>query len=477
MHSALSRTDMLAPLLLTNLFLIASAVTYSDRDDYDAFGIRVASTDYFVVLAQNDASSYSISMHPFGTEYICTYAYSTFNEFVISIAAGRRQNSSQLSFVYLRTNSTDGHYKQLGLYKFSLVNESDSTENSCSDRLGPQDGEHEAIVWTDESSELTTLQVDPYGKYAYGFLSETIFIYDIEKNNVQNLSWNDIFPSMDIEPHALDVSETDDGFSMAILAGYSYIERERALPTIYLIRLEPPSNMTLVANYTLRSDKQQFIRGRYVSTYQFAYVMSVSIHDSVQKVLIGVPQSEMTLLFSFNSTNFNLIREFEYPARSIRWLDDHGTQAGLLLSSVSTLPWASSRIQVINTSSSETLYAYPNNQQILKPWSNTPPIFIRLTTTYDYQLVILTSDGIVVLVPSSQPGFYTTTEEINAPLPMQIPCPSGTYKSTRGTTPCTICPTGRKSVSTSKKYSVLVFTYSHAHFSLISYRYIIEFTE
>ncbi|CAF4515749.1 unnamed protein product, partial [Rotaria magnacalcarata] len=80
------------------------------------------------------------------------------------------------------------------------------------------------------------------------------------------------------------------------------------------------------------------------------------------------------------------------PVRSTSWLDD----AGLLLSDTTTLPWTKSRTQAINVSSNDIMYAYPNNQETLEQWSSTPPTFIRLTRTYDYQLVVLTTDGVVV---------------------------------------------------------------------------------
>ncbi|CAF3714777.1 unnamed protein product [Rotaria sordida] len=438
---------------LTNFFLIINAVNYSDRHDYDVYGIRIASTNDFVVLAQNDGLRYVVSMAPFGMGYVCGYNYNSSNDFVISIAVGRQQNSSQLSFVYLRTNTTDGQYQILGLFTFSREKKLNSSNNSCNRMLNSNEGQHDVKIWKDNSSELLTLQVDLYGKYAYGFLSQNIFIYDIKNNYVQDLFWNDIFPSINIYPHALDVGKTNDGFSIAIIAGYFEIDIERTLPSIYLVHLDPPYNMTLVDNYTLNSDNQKFVRGRYASTYQFDYVMSVSIHDATQQVLIGVPQLHKTYLFSFNSTNLTLINTFNHSARSTSWLDDDGIQAGLLLNGQSTLPWAQSRIQVINISSNDILYAYPNNQQSLEQWSNTPSTFIRLTKTYDYQLVILTTDGVVVLVPSADAGYYRKTDDINNPLQYQVTCPRGTYKSIRGPTPCTVCPTRTRSSSSNVSYN------------------------
>ena len=129
------------------------------------------------------------------------------------------------------------------------------------------------------------------------FLSNAIFIYDIENNFVQDLSWNDIFPSIYLEPHALDIGETNDGISMAIVAGYYQIDIAKTLPAVYLVRLNPPYNMTLVDNYTFNSDNQKFVRASYASTYQFDYVMSVSIHDSTQQVLVGVPQLSQNISF------------------------------------------------------------------------------------------------------------------------------------------------------------------------------------
>ncbi|CAF2521224.1 unnamed protein product [Rotaria sp. Silwood2] len=434
---------------LINFFLLINAVTYSDRHDYDAYGIRIASTNDFVVLAQNDGLRYTVSMAPFELEYVCNYNYSTSNDFVISIATGRRQNSSQLSFVYLQTNTTNGQYQKLGLFTFSRENKSTSRSSLCRRMLNINEGGHDVKVWNGNQSDLSTLKVDPYGKYAYGFLSQNIFIYDIENNYVKDLSWNDVFSSITVNPHALDIGDTNDGFSMAIIAGYYDTDIEKTLPAVYLVRLNPPYNMTFVDNYTLHSDNQKFVRGRYASTYQYDYVMSVSIHDSTQQVLVSVPQLRKTYLFLFNSTNLTLINTFNYPARSTSWLDDNGIEAGLLLSDESTLPWAQSRLEVVNISSNNALYVYPNNQQTLEQWSSTPPTFIRLTKTYDNQLAILTTDGIVVLIRSADAGYYMKTDDINSPSQRPNACPRGTYKSIRGPTPCTICPIMTKSSSIS----------------------------
>ncbi|CAF2242931.1 unnamed protein product, partial [Rotaria magnacalcarata] len=131
-------------------------------------------------------------MAPFGISFVYNYTYETSNDFVISIAVGRRQNLSQLSFVYLSTSTTDGQYQKLGLFTFSRENRMISVK-----------------VWKRKPSELSTLQVDLFEKYTYGFLSNNIFAFMILK---------------------------------------------KTLPAVYLVRLNPPNTMTLVDNYTLYSD-------------------------------------------------------------------------------------------------------------------------------------------------------------------------------------------------------------------------------
>jgi hypothetical protein len=174
-----------AILFLANCFSFISTVTYSDTGNYDAYGTRIASTNYFVVLASNDGYRYVVSIYPFGVDYVCNYNYkNTSTDYVMNVAVGRLQNSTQLSFVYLRTNSTDGLYQKLGLFTFSLDNSRNLTIDTCEQMLDMNEGEHEVKVWNRKASEWSTLQVDLYGDYAYGFLSKGIFIYDIANDSV-----------------------------------------------------------------------------------------------------------------------------------------------------------------------------------------------------------------------------------------------------------------------------------------------------
>ncbi|UJR07360.1 hypothetical protein I4U23_011646 [Adineta vaga] len=424
-------------------------VSVLDPYNYDAYGTRIASNDYFVVLAQNDLSRYSIIMAPFGTPFTCNYGYGSVDDFVMNVAVGRRQNSTQMSFVYLRTNSSTGTYQKLGVFTFSQMRNTEEPAAMCDKILGSNNGEYEVKVWNNTLSEMSTLQMNRAGTYAYGFLSNGIFIFDVENKSVQDISWEDILPSIYFEPHALDVSETSDGIPIALVAGYYQYDANKALPILYLIRLNPPSTMMVIKSYTLMTDDRvKFTRSNFAFTYQFNYAMSVSIHDSTQQVLVGVSQSSATYLFSFNSTNLQLIKTFNQPARSISWIDNEGIQAALLLANVPTLPWTQSRVLMINTSSTDIISAYPNNQQTFEQWTDLPPTFNRLATTFDNKLMVQASDGTVLLIHSADAGYFIKTNDIYSASFFPEICPAGTYKSITGPTPCQVCPTNTKSSPT-----------------------------
>ena len=431
-----------------------STVTYSDRSDFDANGVRIASNDHFVVLAENDANRLVVSLAPFGRNYMCNFPYTNSSDFIISVATGRRQNSTQLSFVCLSTNSTDGDYQTLSLFTFSRTNGTDRPNQPISgcNRLTPSDRSRRVLrVRNRQASEMSNLQVDPTGNYAYGFLSKSIFICDIQNGSVKDVPWESVFGNVTLELRALDVGETIDKVPMAIVAGYEQVDGARAQAKVYLIRLDPPSSMTIVDSRSMTTDSRIFFGGREALTYQFDSVMSVSIHDATQQVLISVPKILQTYLFSFNSTNLTLIDVSSTKTRSTMWLNTNGTRVAYLFSDVATPPWSQSRIVAADLTSKNSLYAYPNNQQTLNAWSNTVPTFIRITATFDHQMVVLTSDGTVVLVRSTAPGYYIRTNDINAAPDTPATCPPGTFKGTRGARPCEVCQAGTKSSLTGKE--------------------------
>jgi hypothetical protein len=387
------------------------SLSYND----DEYGLRIASNDYFVVFARNEGSQFSVMLAPFRSNFFCDYDYQNTNNYVLHVAVGRKQNASQLSFVYLYTNSTRGLNQKLGILRFSRADNNDLT-SSCQTTLGLNEGERDVKFWNEEASEVSTMQVDPDGRFVYGFISYTTFIYDIENDHIEEIIWNKFLPSNSFQPHAVDIGKTNDQIQMAILAGYFTVNSLGTLPCVYLVRLDPPFNMTIVDNLTLETDLQHTVREDFSFFYSFDYTMSVSIHHETQKVLVGVTDMQKMFLLSFNSTNIVLLNVFPRGARSVAWLNANGTEAALLLTNVTTLPWTLSQIHSINVHATlySPLWAYPNNQQTLVESTSTISSFLRMTSTYDNQLVVLTNKGYLAFIPASSPGYYIKTDDINA---------------------------------------------------------------
>jgi len=104
--------------------------------------------------------------------------------------------------------------------------------------------------------------------------------------------------------------------------------------------------------------------------------------------------------------------------------------------------------KLVNISSYDVIYVHSNNQQTVEQWSNTQSIFIRLTKVYDYQLVMLTTDGTMALVLSAEAGYYIKTDDINGLQNQSEICLYKTSKTIRGPTSCTICSSITKSYPT-----------------------------
>ncbi|CAF3867846.1 unnamed protein product, partial [Rotaria sp. Silwood1] len=268
---------------------------------------------------------------------------------------------------------------------------------------------------------------------------------NMQANDVKEIWTNDVIPSYWFNPHALDIGETSDKTNIAIIVGYVEEEEEVdiSLPVVCLVRLDPPSNMTLISNITLENTTVEDNIAFYTNNDD---VISVVIHDRTKKVLVSMPYLGKVHLLSFNSTNIILIRSFISTARSVAWLDDDGILAAFLILDDPTLPWAHSKIQVVNTSTNngQVMYVYPNNQQILSPeWK--APSFVRISTTRSHQLLLLDNDGWIGIVPKAPPGYFAHINKFVREKTYFEKCPPGTYKSSNEASPCQICPPGTKS--------------------------------
>ena len=428
-------------LLVVVLCLVSSSGSQrlaTIRSDHDIFGERLACNDHVVALAINDVTRYDFFFNPLGPNYYCPYDYFASQNFVVSLAIGERQSADDTSFVYLRTDEETEDYLELGIFR---INRTQCLEDPDTRPLF-ETPIHRFNLSLD--GLVSVLQVDFYGQYAYGFLEEFAYILDIAKKNVTILDWKTILPNVTkLYPKDAHVTRTRYGMDLIVLVGYFTVNLDGTLPAVYLLHAEPPFRLSLLYNETLITD--QTVGGTFAFSYEFDYVMSVSIEHETQQVLIALPYYEKTFLYQFNETHLSRTRVFSKAARSVAWFD-RGTQAALLLPTVPALPWASSQVQVIDTTTADpnvaTFYAMPNNQQTI-PFARPTqlPQFIRLDIS-DGQPVILASNGLIINAPIAPPGHYVPLVEISSYADEPHPCPNGTFRTTFSPSPCLVCPTG-----------------------------------
>ena len=224
------------------------------------------------------------------------------------------------------TNSL-GTSQHLGRFTFTrmtrpIASGGNTSINTCSRPLAMTDGEHDMKVWQRETLEMSTLQVDVFGKYACGFLSKRIFIYDIAGSSVRDLNCTDIFSASNIVPQALDIGETVGQIPIAILASYTQFDVGKALPILYLIRLNSPYNMTLVDSYTMTSYDQRFVRWKDASTYRFKFPhvgLQIFFHSTSDCRYSALTTNLSVCIQSVKATTDQYIQSISTIDELVRW--------------------------------------------------------------------------------------------------------------------------------------------------------------
>ena len=430
-------------LLFLLCLLRCSANDYlsSLRTDNDGYGTRFAVNDVSVIVAQNDYLRYQFHLPPFGTERYCVCEYPTDETFVLNVATGSRQNNTTLFLVYLRTNESDADVLELGTLSIN--------QSAClSDRLIYSWKDTVVQQFNHSSYEISLLTVDFDGQYAFGFLRDFAYVFDIARSRVSTLDWWQILPNVpSFYAKDAETSVTSDGVKVLLLVGYFQVAFDATLPAVYLLRFEAPSNLIVVDDLTLISGLK--VGGSFAFNYNFNYVMSISIQHATQQALIALPSYSQTFLIQFTSQRITLVnRVFHRAARSVAWLGPTG-QAAFLLADSPTPPWALSQLQVIDTSLENTdlatLYALPNNQQTLTFLTPTPTTSFLRVKVSDGRPVILTNDASLIYAPISPAGFFFPLSETSLNLSAPQPCPPGTFKNQSAPSPCLVCPTGYRS--------------------------------
>ena len=452
---------------LTSILLLMIQLTTAafnpDTADYNAYGIKMAMTDHFLVLANNHPSTpnFFVQHSPFyqvNTSRQChiDYPNSTASIFVYTVAVGKHQSQTQKHFFFAGEGMGDTTRIFVGLanYNESL---SSSPTNSCD--INRYSYVVRYLPYT-EHQEHYILAARKDGKRVYGFTNRFLFMFDSENPSIidtwdGNLTW----PNSSFLPYAVDVA---DGF--AVIAGFvrnSPSHRVHYRPVIYLMNLNTSTGRPEVVNINQPEPTpgtwQDLLTNSDANIYSAKYDMSVAINDT-GSVLVGMQFINRVFLFSVNIKN---PVSLEFVSRhtngrsigngkSITWLED-GMVAVMINTYSLSYQWSVSQLLLYDiksdgyyNSTSIPVSVYPNSHQIIPEGYSA--VFLHVISSPSTTLVLLNSAGQLLIFSPTEAGYYAQidAETANPVTTVSQSCVAGSYKNKRGIHDCSLCPTGTK---------------------------------
>ena len=267
-----------------------------DTTDYDAFGVKIAINEHFLVLAQNDQQppTFFIQFAPYNqTESTtqCSLTYPLINNFFIyTVAIGKQQTENETHFFFAGelTNDQSGPFVGVATY-----NHGNSCNTSFSYSLQYlRDYQHQ---------EYYILGVDPTGVRVYGFSNDFVFVMSAANTSdlivwSGNLTWID----SSFIPHAVDIRE-----NYGVVAGFILNAANSTVkysPMIYLINFNTTDSYhpIVVDQYkpiATANTWQDLLTNADANYYSAKYDMSVSI-DKNGNVLVGMQFINRVFLLS-----------------------------------------------------------------------------------------------------------------------------------------------------------------------------------
>lgn len=451
---------------LANILLIHNVIGNftPPRNNYDAYGVKIAMNEQFLVLAENSHNPplFFIKFAPFYNTHTSLQCYSQnetmINSFIYTVAVGKKLTNNQIHFYFAGelTDNRSGIFIGVAIYNTPTVlsDMNDNVQLLCNVSFTY----HIQYIFDYEHQEYYILGVDPYGYFTYGFSNEFIFIYDIRNTSIldmwnANLTW----PNPTFIPHGVDISD-----NFGVITGFIFNGIDSTVlysPTIYLMKFNP-SNRHPIVVYEYKpvpnpGTWQDLLTNDDANIYSDKYDMSVSINEKGE-VFVGMQFINRVFLFSVdknNPSNLTFISRNTNGrslgnGKSIAWLYD-GIAA--LIVNVYTLDyeWVSSQIHIYDidisgyNSSSVPLTAFPNtNQKIPHSLSS---IFIDIVSSPS-SLALLDSFGHILIFLPTPAGFYSIIKDTGT-IPLITtaqPCLPGTFKNKSGIHGCSLCPMGTK---------------------------------
>ncbi|CAF3426872.1 unnamed protein product [Rotaria sp. Silwood1] len=429
-----------------------------NRADYNAYGVKIAMNEDFLVLAENknDLPRFFIQFAPYNNTQLslqCSTQYPQMTDaFIYTVVVGKKQNKNRIHFYFAGelTNNKSGIFVGIAIYNNINSNSSLLCNTSFTYYL--------QYIYNYQHQEYYILGVEPNGYFTYGFSNEFIFIFDSRNTSVLEL-WNGnlTWPNPTFIPHAIDISE-----NFGVISGFIYNGINSTVkysPMIYLINFNSSNKHPIVVNQykpiANPATWQDLLTNTDANLYSAKYDMSVSINE-YGDVLVGMQFINRVFLFHVNKTNptelYFISRHTNGRTlgngKNIAWLEN-GIAALIVNLYTLDYEWLSSQIHIydiqtnVYNSNSTPLSVFPNNHQKLP--HSLDPIFINIVSSPS-SLALLDNKGHIVIFLPTLAGYYLSikdTETMPLITTSQI-CMPGTYKSRSGIHDCTLCPSGTK---------------------------------
>jgi hypothetical protein len=465
-----------------NLFIVVlirdvRSVFVPNRTDFNAYGVKIAMNEVFLVLAENGNNPpvFFLQFAPYNNTQPssqCKIPYpEPIHHFIYTVALGQKQTKDRTHFFFageLIDNRTGIFIGVASLdYNNILASASPNNSNislSCNTSFTYQI----QYIYNYNHQEYYILGVEPQGRWIYGFTNEFIFIFDTRNTSKLDI-WNGnaTWPDKTFIPNAVDIRE-----NFGVICGFTYNGRNSTVkysPMIYLMNFNSSNNRPMIVNQykpmPTPGTWQDLLPNADANFYSAKYDMSVSINER-GNVLVGMQFINRVFLFAVNITQPNkLIFVSRHTngrslgnGKNVAWLQD-GIAA--LIVNVYTLnyQWTASQVHVYGiesagyNSNSTPLSNFPNNHQELP--STLDPIFLNIVAS-PASLALLDNRGHMLIFNPTPAGSYLTIEDTGT-MPLitsSRECPPGTFKNQSGIHDCTLCPSGTRNPGNSPKICI-----------------------
>ncbi|CAF1921911.1 unnamed protein product [Rotaria magnacalcarata] len=461
------------------LFLVLNKYTVHgdfnpDTSKYDAYGVKIAVNDMLLVEAQNAASTFLVQFSPYNyttSTLQCTIDFDDTTHYVYTVGVGFYQNTSVYPYFYFAgempngwaTSDSSGHNGTfIGIWTNQDPNNIQFYVNSQqSISCDYFQVENLQFISTYGHQEFFVVAIEPFGQYAIGMTTDFIFIYyPFSSSNITLKQSTPVWPN-NATFYSFAADATGAFTVVAGLVKNSAQSQVRATPTVYVLR---NSNLSIVASwsYSVTSNTwQSYLTYSNSDSWSSKYTMSVKINSADSaRVLVGMPFINTVFLFvvSNNGSSISLASsgsncQYVGYGKSVAWLTS--SQAAVLVSTYSLdySTWYSSNIYLYTSLTTTTIPSsysalIPNIQQQLP--STISSQLIQAVSTPE-SLAVLDVNGNILLILATPAGTYAATDSSSLSGTASIPavssstaCIAGTYKSSSGIHPCSLCPSGTR---------------------------------